>query len=197
MRNEVLVGFLLCSLFFCGCIDQIGREALGAVGVVPEPSPPPPAETLVVNLTTGANPDPGATGRIFPSPPVMNEGNPLILVINTATVRTRNATIEIPEIAESKLLVLNVTIRNVKADPYDFRQSSVRVVDSENREVGPFSGRIPGEQELGDGQILQDGSRSGTIAFEVPPRADRHYMIYIYDDRTYESLCISLFQATE
>lgn len=196
MRYEVLVSLLFCCLLFCGCTDQAGREAPRAAGLVAGPSPSP-AETLVVDLRIGANPDPGATGRAFPSPPVMNDGNPLTLAINAATVRTKDASIGVPETTESKLLVLNVTIRNVKADPYDFRQSSIRIVDSDNREVRPFSGRIPGEQELGDGQILHDRSRSGTIAFEVPPRADRHYMIVIHDDRTRESMCISLFQATE
>lgn len=205
MRNVSLCVFFLCCLFFCGCIDQTGREIPEVTGIIPEPLPPSLPGTLVMNLTTGTlGPTPvdsitypGTTGSTYPFPPVMNEGNPLTLVINTATVRIRNATIEVPEIAESKLLVLNVTIRNVQADPYDLRQSSIRVVDSDNRELRPFFGRMPGEQEFGYGQILHDQSQSGTIAFEVPSQTDRHYMIYIYDDRKHEPLCISLFQATE
>lgn len=205
MRNVLFYGFLLCCLFFCGCIDQTSREPPSGTGVVPEPLPPSLPGTLVMNLTTGTiGPTPidsitysGTTGLTPPFPAVMNEGNPLILVINNASVRTGNASSEVPEIAEDKLLVVNVTIRNVQADPYYLRQSSIKVIDSENRGLQPLSGRIPGEQELGDGQILHDQSRSGTIAFEVSSQADRHYMIYIVDDRTHEALCISLFQATE
>ncbi len=206
MRNIIVPCIvLLCCLLCCGCIDRTGREASEATEVVPDPSPPPPAETLVVNLpigTVGPTPVdtiayPGTTGGTSPFPLLMNEGNPLVLVINAATVRPGDAAREAPGIAECKLLVLNVTVRNVKADPYDFTQSSIRIVDSENRQVRPFAGRIPGEQELGDGRIAQDRSRSGTIAFEVPARADRHYLIAIYDNRRHESLWISLFQATE
>lgn len=185
-------------------MDQSGRETHRATAVVPELPPAPPG-TLVMNLTTGtisptpadSIPDPGTTDHTDPSPPILNPGNPLTVVITAASIRAGTATIGSPERARATLLVLNVTIRNVQADPYDFRQSSIRVVDSENRALRSFPGKMPGEQELDDGLIAHDLSRSGTVAFEVPSEADRHYMMYIHDDRRQEALCITLFQATE
>lgn len=81
--------------------------------------------------------------------------------MNAAPVRAGNARIAVQGIAENRLLILTVTVRNVRTDPYDLGQVSIRVIDSEDREARSFIGGIPGEsreREFGDGQLVQNQS---------------------------------------